>query len=82
MQIFNPVKPIEEFGGFSEPNLTKSHRRHYFQLHELNSHLNSKESETPNSRNNLGPFDYAPAKILENYGFKCHIQNISSRSKA
>ena len=63
-------------------NLTESHTRHSFQFHDLNSHLNSKESKTHNSRNNLGPFDSAPAKILENYGCKCHIQNTSSRSKA
>ena len=44
--------------------------------------MNSKESKTHNSRNKLGPFDSAPAKILENYGCKCHIQNTSSRSKA
>ena len=71
MQLFNPVNLSEEFGGFSDPNLTESHRIHSFQFHELNSHLNSKEFETPNSGNNVGPSDSIPAKILENSGCKC-----------
>ena len=82
MQIFNPVNPSKEFGGFSDPNLTESHRIHSFQFHELNSHLNSKESETHNLGNNLGPFDSVPAKILEKSGCKCYIQNTSSSSRA
>ena len=81
MQIFNPVNPSEEFGGFSKPNLAESHRIHSFQFHELNSHLNSKESETHNLGNNLGPFDSLPAKILEKSGCKCYIQNTSSSSR-
>ena len=82
MQIFNPVNPSEEFGGFLEPNLTESHRIHSFQFHELNSHLNSKESETHNSGNNLGPFDSILAKIQEKSICKCHIQNTSLISRA
>ena len=82
MQIFNPVNPSEEFGGFLEPNLTESHRIHSFQFHELNSHLNSKESETPNLGNKLGPFDSVPTKRLEKSRFKRQIHNTSLRSRA
>ena len=63
-------------------NLTESHTRHCFQFHELNSHLNSKESETHNLGNKLGPFDSIPTKIQEKSVCKCHIQNTSSISGA